>query len=72
MQQLARVRAILRGAAPILRPAALPDTPPCSPEPRDHRGWSALVSSPVVVCAFPLILVYILVKLKATLSNNSI
>lgn len=53
VQQLARVRAVLRGAAPLLRPAALPHTPPCSPEPRDHRGWCALISSPIVVCAYP-------------------
>jgi hypothetical protein len=49
LQQLARLRAILRGAAPILRPAALPHTPPASPEPRDHRGWCATVSPMVVV-----------------------
>jgi hypothetical protein len=49
LQQLARLRAVLRGAAPILRPVASLHTPPCSPEPRDHRGWCATVSPMVVV-----------------------
>eukprot|EP00026_Physarum_polycephalum_P000239 Phypoly_transcript_00239.p1 GENE.Phypoly_transcript_00239~~Phypoly_transcript_00239.p1 ORF type:complete len:1800 (+),score=287.16 Phypoly_transcript_00239:113-5512(+) len=49
LQQLARLRAVLRGAAPVLRPAALAHTPPCSPEPRDHRGWCATVSPMVII-----------------------
>ena len=55
LRNLQRMRAILRGAAPILRPAAVPHTTPFSPEPEraDHRGWCATTSPPVIAGAYP-------------------
>lgn len=55
LRNLQRLRAVLRGAAPIMRPAAIPHITPFSPEPEraDHRGWCATASPPVIAGAYP-------------------
>jgi hypothetical protein len=67
VQHIARLRSILRGAAPIMRPAALPHTPPFSPESRDHRGWCATISPVIIVSNCP---PQLLLVCKTLVSNN--